>query len=97
MAAFDEESVCSTERLLKPECSSIDLEDEQLGLRFSPKKGLWERIWQRRLSFLIHLAILATYTISLPLILEFISKQCEHGPDLVNCELTYRPNYVVAC
>jgi hypothetical protein len=97
MAAFDDESVCSTERLLKPECSPIDLEDEQLDLRVSSKKGFWARIWQRRLSFLIHLAIAATYTISLSLMLEHVSKQCEHGPDLVDCELTCRPNYVVAC
>jgi hypothetical protein len=89
MAAFDDESVCSTERLLKPERSSIDLEDEQWNLRASLRKGLWSRIWLHRLSFLVHLAIIAAYTIGFFLILKHVAKQCEHGPDLVNCELTY--------
>jgi hypothetical protein len=95
MATFYDESVRSTERLLKPE-SSIDLEDDQRSLRISPKKGLWVRIWQHRLSFLVHLAIISAYTIDFSLILERVAKQSENGPDLVNCELTYWLNYVVA-
>ena len=96
MAAFYDESVCSTERLLKPECSSIDLEDDQRSLRISPKKGLWVRIWQHRLSFLVHLTIISAYTIGFSLILEHAAKQSEKGPDLVNCELTYQSSYAVA-
>jgi hypothetical protein len=96
MTAFYDESVCSTERLLKPECSSIDLEDGQRTLRVSPKKGLWVRIWQHRLSFLVHLAIILAYTVGFSLILEHVEKQNEKGPDLVNCELIYWPSYVVA-
>jgi hypothetical protein len=92
MATFDDESVCSTERLLKLECSSIDLEDEQRSLRISPRKGLWARIWQYRLSFLVHLAIIAAYAVGFLLMLEHVAKKYEHGPDLVNCGLTYWPS-----
>ena len=86
MAAFYDEPICSTERLLKPECSSIDLEDDQRSLRISPERGLWVRIWQYRLSFLVHLAIISAYTIYFSLILEHVAKQSEKGPDLVNCK-----------
>jgi hypothetical protein len=92
MATFDDEFVCSTERLLKPECSSIDLEVEQQILRTSPRKGRWARIWQYRLYFLVHLAIIAAYAIGFLLILEHVAKKYEHSPDLVNCELTYWPS-----
>jgi len=97
MDTFYDESVCSAERLLKPECSSIDFEDDQRSLRISPKKGLWVRIWQYRLSFLVHLAIISVYTIDFCLILKLVAKQSNKGSDLVNCELTYWPSYVVAC
>lgn len=95
MASLDEESVCSTERLLKEEYSSNHLEDEQRRSRVSPRNGLWARIWQHRLSFLFHLVIITAYTAAFALMLEHIAKNYEHGPDLVHCELTYRPSYVV--
>jgi hypothetical protein len=88
MAAFDDESLCSTERLLNPERSSIDFEGEQRNLKISPNNGLWGRIWQRRLSFLFHLAIIAAYTIGFLLTLRHFAKECENGPDLVKCELS---------
>lgn len=85
MAPFDDESVCSTESLLKQEYSSIDIEGEQPSSR-TPRKGLWARIWQHRLPFLVHLAIITTYTVGFLLMLNKGAKLCEHGPDLVNCE-----------
>lgn len=95
MASFDDESVCSTERLLKEEHSSIDLEGVQQSSRDSPRNGFWATIRHYRLSFLVHLVIITAYTTAFMLMLEHIAKNCAHGPDLVHCKLMQRANYVV--
>ena len=86
MASFDDESICSTERLLKEEYASTDLEGVQRNSRSPPRNGFWIRIWQYRLSFLFHLVIITAYTSAFILILEQVAKNYENGPDLIHCE-----------
>ena len=84
-SSFDDESMSSTASLLKGEYA-VDLEDEH---RESQKLGLWARIWQHRLSLLVHLTIVAVYTAGFSILLDNIEKRYEHGPDLVNCEFLH--------
>jgi hypothetical protein len=96
MASFKDESLCSTENLLNRESSSFDLESEQWNSRASPSKGLGVRIFEYRLAFLVHLALIAAYMVGFSLMLENVAKHYEHGLNLVNCEIEYWLSYVVS-
>ncbi|MCJ1358909.1 MAG: hypothetical protein MMC33_008909 [Icmadophila ericetorum] len=73
----------ATDRLLEKEHSSMDSSTSDLGLEVPRTKRHWADPTRLRVSFFIHLTLIAIYTLAFSLTVDHISKKYQHGPDLI--------------
>ena len=90
MASSDCDYNMATDRLLEKEHSSMDSSTSDLGLEVPRTKRHWADPTRLRVSFFIHLTLIAIYTLAFSLTVDHISKKYQHGPDLIYCKINVK-------